>query len=114
MNNKAKGNVGENIAAMYLRLKLYKILERNYKASTGEIDIIAKKNNTFVFVEVKYRKDASKGLPREAVTPVKQAKIRRTAEYYLMEKKINEFNAEIRFDVIEILGKDIKHLKAAF
>ena len=43
MNNKAKGNVGENIAAMYLRLKLYKILERNYKASTGEIDIIAKK-----------------------------------------------------------------------
>ncbi len=114
MNNRATGNKGEDIAVWYLKLKLYKILARNYSAHTGEIDIIAKKGETYVFVEVKYRRDVSKGLPREAVNYYKQNKIRRTAQHYLAANKINEFNADIRFDVIEILGKDIKHLKAVF
>lgn len=114
MNNRAQGAKSEKLAVLYLRLHLYKILERNYYAPTGEIDIIAQKGETYVFVEVKYRRDRAKGMPREAVTAAKQAKIRRTAQHYLMSNNINEYNADIRFDVIEILGKDIEHLKAAF
>ena len=114
MNNRAAGNTGENMAAMYLRLRMYKILERNYYSPVGEIDIIAKKGETYIFLEVKYRRDASKGLPREAVNIYKQNKIRRTAQHYLAANNINEYNTDIRFDVVEILGKEIRHLKAAF
>ena len=45
MNNKEKGNAGELIATLYLMLKGYKILERNFLVSGGEIDIIAKKGD---------------------------------------------------------------------
>ncbi len=114
MNNRAVGSKGEDRAVRYLKLRLYKILERNYSARTGEVDIIAKKGETYVFIEVKYRKDITKGLPREAVTSYKQDRIRRTAQHYLATNGINEYNTDIRFDVIEILGKEITHIKAAF
>jgi putative endonuclease len=98
-------------------LHLYEIICRNYRCKSGEIDIIAKKDGYIVFVEVKYRKNTSKGLPREAVTPYKQAKIRRTAENFIMEKDIK--NTDFRFDVIEIVDggifrKEIEHIKNAF
>lgn len=112
MNNKEKGQKGEKIAARYLKLRLYKILETNYARKTGEIDIIAKKGGYTVFVEVKYRNSDVKGLPREAVTPFKQRQIKRTAMLYIMEKHLE--NTPVRFDVIEILGKDIEHIKNAF
>ncbi len=114
MNNREIGSKAEDRAVRYLMLRLYKIVERNYAARTGEIDIIAKKDNTYVFVEVKYRSDISKGYPAEAVTELKKKKIRRTAEHYLVSKHINIDNTDIRFDVIEILGRKIKHIKAAF
>lgn len=116
MNNVEKGRKGEDIAANYLRLHFYKILERNYRCHAGEIDIIAKKGSCIAFVEVKYREDTSKGLPREAVTPYKQGRIRRTAEAYIASNSIKD--CDFRFDVIEIIGgkfgKDIEHIKNAF
>lgn len=112
MNNREKGSRGEKRAVRYLKLRLYKILETNYTRKTGEIDIIARKGGYTVFAEVKYRKSDVMGLPREAVTPFKQRQIKRTAMMYIMEKHIED--KPIRFDVIEILGKDIKHIKNAF
>ncbi len=114
MNSRQIGNRAEDRAARYLQLRLYRILERNYARNTGEIDIIAKKGNTFVFVEVKYRSDLSKGYPAEAVNEVKKNKIRRTAEYYLVSRNLNVDSVDVRFDVIEILGRKIKHIRAAF
>jgi putative endonuclease len=114
MNNKSLGAKGENIAVWYLRLHLYKIVERNYSAPTGEIDIVAKKGNIYVFVEVKYRSNLGKGLPREAVDLYKQRKIRRTAQHYFVMHGINENHTDIRFDVVEIIGKNVTHLKNAF
>jgi putative endonuclease len=114
MNSRQVGNRGEDMAVRYLQLRFYKILERNYRTASGEIDIIAKKGNTYVFVEVKYRSNVSKGMPREAVTVQKQEKIRRTAQHYLATNNINENSTDIRFDVIEILGQRIEHLKACF
>ncbi len=111
MNNVEIGQKGENIATRYLRLRLYKILERNYRRKTGEIDIIAKKGGYIIFIEVKYRNNTDKGLPREAVTPFKQRQIKRTAEMYILENKLD---CNMRFDVIEILGKKVEHIKNAF
>lgn len=111
MNNVEIGNKGENIASRYLKFRLYKILERNYRRKTGEIDIIAKKGGYIIFVEVKYRNNTNKGLPREAVTSFKQRQIKRTAEMYILE---NNLKCDLRFDVIEILGGKVEHIKNAF
>lgn len=62
--NKIVGNVGETWAQNYLKKKKYKILEANYKNLIGEIDIIAKFKDTYVFVEVKTRATSEFGLPR--------------------------------------------------
>ncbi len=112
MNNKEKGSMGEKIAQKYLTLRLYRILETNYRRRTGEIDIIAKKGGYTVFVEVKYRNSDSMGLPREAVDSYKQRQIKRTAMIYIMENRLED--TPLRFDVIEIMGKDIEHIKNAF
>ena len=67
----------------------------------GEIDIIAEKDNTVVFVEVKLRKDTKYGLPCEAVDLRKQKKIIETAKDYIQKNDL--YNKNFRFDVIEIL-----------
>ena len=59
MANNALGAVGESKAAWYLKRNGYQILRTNYRCRTGEIDIIARKDEFIVFVEVKARKDAS-------------------------------------------------------
>lgn len=112
MNNIIKGKIGEGIAVLYLLLHFYRITERNFRAKTGEIDIIAKKDGYTIFVEVKYRKNISKGYPREAVNDFKQNQIKRTATVYLM--KHNLMDSNIRFDVIEIIGTKVEHIKNAF
>ena len=112
MNNKTFGNMGEAQAFHYLVKNDYKILETNYTTKLGEIDIIAKKDNVLVFVEVKKRTTARFGLPREAVTPFKQHKIKLVASYYLQRTK--SYDNVCRFDVIEIIGEEINHIQNAF
>ena len=85
---------------------------QNYKTKIGEIDIIAKKDDIIVFVEVKDRQTKKYGLPREAITPYKQNKIRVVATQYLMSKRLT--NSKVRFDCIEILGDTISHIENAF
>jgi len=94
------GEEGESIAARYLLKKGYRILERNYRTKLGEIDIIAKDNDTIVFVEVKSRRSWQFGNPKGAVTPQKQRKISTVALYYL--KVNNHSNARARFDVVAV------------
>ena len=62
-------------AAVCLEEKGYRILERNYRCGHGEVDLIASKDGWIVFVEVKYRKTDSMGLPQEAVNRRKQQRI---------------------------------------
>lgn len=110
--NKIKGYTGESIAVNYLQELGYTILETNYQNKLGEIDIIAKDGNRFVFVEVKARATARFGYPREAVNYKKQQKIQMVASIYLKSKGLS--NVFTRFDVIEILAGEITHLKSAF
>ena len=110
---KELGVQGETLAKEYLEGLKYKIVELNFKNKIGEIDIIAKDGQTIVFIEVKKRSSARFGLPREAVNYYKQQKIRNVAVGYLKFKGIYE-KVDVRFDVIDIIGTSVTHIKNAF
>ena len=104
-----KGKFGETVAASYLEKQGYEIIERNFRCRLGEVDIICKKNNQIVFVEVKTRTSDQYGAPSEAVTKDKMNKIRKVAALYMMSEKIT--NYQVKFDVMEIL---VNHIESAF
>ena len=113
-NNKLIGDMGEKLAQNHLKSKGYKILDCNYKNHIGEIDIICfdKSTKTYVFVEVKARKNLKYGYPREAVSNYKQNKIKTVAQSYMISHDI--YKEKIRFDVVEIIDTDITHIENAF
>lgn len=98
--NKSIGFYGEDLSAKFLEKEGYSILEKNFNCSSGEIDIIAIKDEIISFIEVKSRFSNSFGNPKESVTCSKQGRIINVAKYYLHKKKL--YNYYIRFDVIEI------------
>lgn len=115
--NKEIGRFGEDTASKYLEESGYTILDRNFKCKSGEIDIIARDGNYIVFVEVKTRSGSFYGTPGEAVNELKQHKIIKVSETYIMKRKL--FNYDFRFDVIEIVidkakNASIKLIKDAF
>lgn len=80
MNAKQQlGKIGENLASEYLEKQGYLILERNFACRQGEIDIIAKDEKEFVFVEVKTRRSLKFGYPAEAVTNIKRKHMQKAA-----------------------------------
>ncbi|MDH5764629.1 MAG: YraN family protein [Gammaproteobacteria bacterium] len=102
-NSTNKGKAAESIACDYLQQKGLKLITRNYHCRQGEIDIIMDDNGTTVFIEVRYRKNASFGDAKESITLQKQNKIRTTALHYL--HSFPEKN-NARFDVIAITGEN--------
>lgn len=112
MNKRAVGAAYEAKAAKHLESLGYRILERNYRCRTGEIDLIAMHEGYLVFVEVKFRQDAHAGYGAEAVTWRKQQRIIRAAQWYLMEKRGGE--RPCRFDVVSFLGEEIQVIQNAF
>lgn len=112
MNKRYQGALYEQKAMDYLKCKGYKVLDHNYYTKHGELDIIAYKDETFVFVEVKYRRSASHGRPYEAVTYRKQQHIMASSIDFA---KINGLMGEkMRFDIIDILGEELTHYENAF
>ena len=103
-----KGHRGEVLAAKQMEKMGYEILERNFHALKGEIDIIAKKDNVIVFTEVKYRKNEKMGTPAEAVNHWKQQHIIRAAKAYIAQKCLMEMGYDFRFDVAEVLTSEGK------
>ncbi len=110
MNTKELGVLGEKIALNYLKEKGYKILDKNYAPRfisgplRGEVDIITKKREVFIFVEVKTLADTGRACvssPEEKVNYQKQRKILKIAENWLMGKKI-PLNSKWQIDVIAI------------
>ena len=113
MNSRHEGKSKETEAARWLTGRGYAILECNYHCKFGEIDLIAMKDNTIVFVEVKYRQSSLSGYAEEAVAFTKQKKICRTADYYRMKNGLSEAYS-FRFDVIAITAGRLKHYENAF
>jgi putative endonuclease len=111
------GIQGEAIAAEYLERKGYRIVERNYRAGRGELDLIAWfGDDLLVFVEVKTRAGDGFGGPEGAVDARKQDRMARTAGIY-MEQIGYEW--AIRFDIIAVFVKngvfqDLRHIEDAF
>jgi len=110
------GKNNESLAAIYLKRQGYRIVEQNYRTRMGEIDIIAKDNETIAFVEVKSRSSASFGSPKYAVTLQKQRKISKVALQYL--KSTHQSYVRARFDVVAIFSDSgrntIELIKNAF
>lgn len=109
------GNKGENIAAIYLIKKGYKIIKAPWSALPyGEIDIVAEHKGVLIFIEVKTRQSNDFGFPEEAVDWRKRKKISKLIELYIQNNKL--FNAHYRFDVIaiEMAGdkSEIRHIEA--
>ena len=98
--NREIGNIGEDHASAYLIKSGYEILERNWRYSRAEIDIIAKKEGILVFIEVKTRSYTYFGEPSEAVGVKKEALLMDAGQRY-MEKIDHEW--EIRFDIISVI-----------
>ena len=107
------GKIGEDLASKYLEAAGYTIIERNFMARQGEIDIIAKDKKELVFIEVKTRTSDIYGKPVEAVNTQKHKHLLNTIKYYLYSKHLeNEF---VRIDVIEVYFNNdtykINHIK---
>ena len=115
MNKKQTGNFAEFMARVYLRLKGYHILEKNYitgrGTTAGEIDIIALKKNVLVFVEVKNRKTLENAL--YAIKPQQQKRIINAAKFYLAKHSLYK-KYDVRFDAVFVSGFKLKHILNAW
>ncbi len=108
-----QGAAGEAQAAEYLTKKGYQILARNYQATGGELDLVARLKKTLVFVEVKQRSYSAFGGPIAAVTKAKQLRLDKAAVQFIKTHPDIDYG-DIRFDVICILPEGIEHIENAF
>ena len=113
MNRRERGTRYEELAAEYLEHSHMHVIARNFRCRYGEIDLVAKDAGALVFVEVKYRTDASSGLPEEALSFSKRRTISRVADFYRVRYKTRS-DTPCRFDVIAFEGETLRHYKNAF
>ena len=115
MSDKIKiGKEGENQAAEFLRNKGFTIVTRNYRYKHAEIDLIVKKDNFIVFVEVKTRSYSFYGEPEAFVDSRKAATVLRAAEQYTYD---NKYEGNIRFDIVSVktgANPEVVHFEDAF
>lgn len=108
----ARGRLAETIAAVWLRLKFYRVLARGFRLPVGEIDLIARRGDLVVFVEVKRRADLAAGL--DAISPRQRLRLVRAAEGYLARHP-ELARCRLRFDVIVVRpGALPRHVPGAF
>ena len=100
MYNKIVGNFGESVVITYLEKLNYEILAKNYYTKFGEIDIVAKDKDEYVFIEVKTRTSEKFGMPSESVNKNKISHIVKASEFYIYINKLE--NKFIRYDIIEV------------
>lgn len=98
--------------ARWYRRAGFEIVARNWMVRGGELDVVARRGNLVVVCEVKARADDRFGSAAEALTPVKQARVRRTAAAFLRE--LGESGLEIRFDLACVTGTDLEVWPDAF
>jgi putative endonuclease len=113
---RSRGEAGEDAAVAHLSSHGYAILDRNFKTRMGEIDIVAREQDTTVFVEVKRREASAHGTAAELVSASKMRRVVSAARIYAARHGLTE--GLIRFDVIAIDVIDgheqLRHHKGAF
>lgn len=108
----ALGAAGEDLAASWYRTHGFDVVARNWRVAEGELDIVARRRGLLVFCEVKTRRTDAYGSPAAAVTPEKQARIRRLASIYLRTEGVRP--RQIRFDVAAVLAGELTLIERAF
>ena len=115
MNKKQKGRFGEFLARMMFRFKGYRVIEENYVTgrgtTAGEIDFIAKKAHTIVFVEVKERQTMENAL--YAISEHQKERLKRAAKLYLARHP-RYLDYDVRFDAVFVSKFKLKHIQNAF
>jgi putative endonuclease len=104
------------VAEDHLRCQGYEILDRRYRAGRGELDLVARDGQTFVFVEVRSRHPGQSGAPEDSLTPAKQRSLASAARCWIAARGLSE--PFCRFDLVAIEWSDegpvLRHLKDAF
>ncbi len=113
MNKRKTGSSYEELAAGYLEENGYRILVRNFRSRTAEIDIIAMEGRYLVFAEVKQRRNARRGSGAESVDVRKQRRICQAAGWFILKYRIPS-GTPVRFDVVSIDGDKITLYRNAF
>jgi len=108
----ALGRAGEERAADWYRARGFRIVARNWRSKGGELDLVCVRGHVIVFCEVKTRRTDRLGAPAEAVTRIKQLRLRRLAAEYLVAHGAGP--CDVRFDVVAILGPELTVIERAF
>lgn len=110
-----KGRDGENEAALFLEKKGYRILARNFRCRTGEVDIVCEAGELILFVEVKSWRNLSDEALGNAIDFRKQRRIVRTARYFLLQNPVF-VDRGVRFDVVFLNARagTVRHIEGAF
>jgi putative endonuclease len=110
------GRRGEQAACDLYRRLGFEVVERNYRAGRGEIDLVARRGDVLVFCEVKTRRHDEWGLPAEAVDRAKQARLRKLASAWMAERRPG--CVDVRFDVVSVIARgqrvEVTHIPDAF
>ena len=112
LGNRAHGAFGEDRVARWYEANGYEVLARNWRRRSGELDLVVAKAGLVVFCEVKARTSTAFGSPFEAVTPAKQARLRRLAGEWLAAT--GGGRSDVRFDVAAVLSGKVEVLEGAF
>ncbi len=107
----AVGRAAEDAALARLRQSGLRLLERNYRARRGEIDLVMRDGDTLVFVEVRYRRSTSHGAAAETVDRRKRARLIAAAQSYLQQNRRND---ACRFDVVALQDGRLDWMRDAF
>jgi putative endonuclease len=100
MKRRDTGIFGEKLAEALLQKIGYEILEMNYRCPEGEIDIVARRGDTLVFLEVRTKKSHTFGTPEESITPAKKTRLMAVAEHYRQDH--DRLPPSWRIDVVAI------------
>lgn len=113
LNKRAQGEAKETEAKAHLQAQGLTFVEQNFHSRYGEIDLIFSEpqSNTLIFVEVRFRRSQQYGGAAASITPSKIGKIKKTALFYISQRRIA---ANIRFDVIAFEGEQLNWIPNAF
>lgn len=99
------GNQAEEVATQYLKNQKYKVLERNWRTRVCEIDIVAKKNSTVFFIEVKYRSTDKQGGGLEYITSKKLQQMQFAAQCWV---EAHDYLGDYELGAMEVSGKNFE------
>lgn len=112
-NRQQAGEIAETKALNFLLHNGLQLIQKNFSAKAGEIDLIMQDQEDIIFVEVRYRQNAIYGSALETIDTIKQCKIIKTAHYFLHKNRLID-KVNCRFDIITIEGSNLEWIKNAF